>query len=66
MLWEIEIQPNGRDLERARVHEEFTLLTHTGKTDELIAATAHGYVLQGDLEQRDAERLLTELLVPER
>src|SRR5260370_40872679 len=63
MLWEIEIQPKGRDLERERVYEEFTLLTPGGGTDQLIAQTARGYVVQGDLDQKGAERLLTELLV---
>src|SRR6266851_8005461 len=63
MLWEIEIRPKGRDLERERVYEEFTLLTHGGTTDQLIAQTARGYVVQGDLDQKGAERLLTELLV---
>jgi phosphoribosylformylglycinamidine synthase II len=63
MLWEIEIQPNGRDLERERVYEEYNLLTHTEKAAELIARTARGYVLAGELEQQDAERLMRELLV---
>jgi phosphoribosylformylglycinamidine (FGAM) synthase PurS component len=63
MLWEVEIQPKGRDLERDRVDEEYNLLTHTGKGAAGIARTARGYVLQGDLAHKDVERLMSELLV---
>src|SRR5579871_4662683 len=63
MLWEIEIQPQGRDLERERVKEECELLTHAGTETELLARTARGYLVQGKLAQADAHRLMTELLV---
>src|SRR5437016_3468934 len=85
MLWEVEIQAKGRDLERDRVCEEFNLLTHgvqkgdcpledrledrgtvpflKQRASELIARTARGYLLQGNLERAQAEQLVHELLV---
>ena len=63
MLWEIEIQPRGRDLERERAAEEFNLLTHSRDGDAWIQGTAHGFLLEGDLSREQAERLAHELLV---
>ncbi|MHB1422698.1 MAG: phosphoribosylformylglycinamidine synthase subunit PurL [Gemmataceae bacterium] len=63
MLWEIEIHPSGRDAERARVAEEFDLLTHTDGGAELITGTARGYLIEGDVSRPQAKRLAEELLV---
>jgi phosphoribosylformylglycinamidine (FGAM) synthase-like enzyme/phosphoribosylformylglycinamidine (FGAM) synthase PurS component len=63
MLWEIEIQPEGRDRERDRVCEEFNLLNPTRAATKLIARTARGYLVEGDLGRSQAEQLLCELLV---
>ncbi len=63
MLWEVEIQSKGRDLESDRVCEEYNLLTHTQGQAELIARTARGYLVQGSLEREQAEQLMNELLV---
>lgn len=63
MLWEVEIRPQDQDLERDRVAAEFDLLTHTQQGKDLITGSARGYLLQGDLDQDDARRLLAELLV---
>src|SRR5207248_6567393 len=78
MLWEVEIQPIGRDLERERVCEEYDLLTHAGHGGtlttssgvvplrpgaEVIARSSRGYLLQGDLDRAQVERLAAELLV---
>ena len=63
MLWEVEIQAKGRDLERDRVCEEYKLLTHGQAATELIPRTARGYLLQGNLEHAQAQRLLNDLLV---
>jgi phosphoribosylformylglycinamidine synthase len=63
MLWEVEIQASDRDPERERVCEEFDLLTHTNQGAALITKSARGYLLQGDLDRHQAERLLHELLL---
>ncbi len=62
MLWEIEIRPRGRDAGRARVCEEYDLLTHATDGDRLVTGSAHGFLLQGNLGRPDAERLVQELL----
>ena len=63
MLWEIEIRPRGPDRERDRVGEEYSLLTHGKNGAARVSATAHGYLLEGDLTRAEAERLLSDLLV---
>ncbi len=63
MLWEIEIQPKGHDPERARVGEEYNLLTHTHSGAELLTSTARGYLIEGELTRPQAKRLADELLV---
>jgi phosphoribosylformylglycinamidine synthase len=63
MLWEIEVRPRGPDAERARVCEEFELLTHGRLGPAPVAASAHGYLLEGDLSRDEADRLARELLV---
>jgi phosphoribosylformylglycinamidine synthase len=78
MLWEVEIQPKGRDPERERVAEEYDLLTHAGHGGaiqtlsgrislppgaQVIERTSRGYYLRGNLNQEQAERLMAELLV---
>src|SRR5438128_1515516 len=78
MLWEVEISPRGHDPERARVCEEYDLLTHAGHGgtlatargtvtlapgEQVIARTARGYFLRGDLGREQVERLARELLV---
>ncbi len=63
MLWEIEIQPTGDDAERRRVVEEYDLLTHSRHGAALIAATARGYLIEGEVSRPQAKRLADELLV---
>jgi phosphoribosylformylglycinamidine synthase len=63
MLWEVEIQTTERDPERERVCEEFDLLTHTHRGTDLIARSARGFLLEGDLDRPQAEHLLEELLL---
>jgi phosphoribosylformylglycinamidine synthase len=63
MLWEIEIRPRGHDGERARVIEEYDLLTHTRNGGSLVTGSARGYLIEGDLTRNQAERLQRELLV---
>jgi hypothetical protein len=63
MLWEIEIQPKGHDPERQRVAEEYDLLSHSQVGATLIAGSARGYLLEGDLLQPQAELLAAALLV---
>src|SRR5262249_28620568 len=65
MLWEIEIRPRGTDdPERARVAEEYDLLTHSRDGQRLVSACSRGYLLEGDdLSREQAERLATGLLV---
>ena len=64
MLWEVEIFPKGPDAEKARVAEEYDLLTHGhGAGAAVIARTARGFLLQGDLDRARVEQLVSELLV---
>jgi phosphoribosylformylglycinamidine synthase len=63
MLWEIEVRPRGHDAERARVGEEFALLTHGKYGPDVVTAAAHGYLVEGGLDRGDAERLARDLLV---
>jgi phosphoribosylformylglycinamidine synthase len=63
MLWEIEIRPRGDDPERARVAEEYDLLTHGQSGAGLVSGTARGYLLEGELGRAEAELLQRELLV---
>jgi len=63
MLWEIEIRPKGADPERARVCEEYDLLTHGQGGAAPITGSAQGYLLEGELSRPQADRLLAELLV---
>jgi hypothetical protein len=63
MLWEVEIRPVGRDGERERVCDEFDLLTHSVRGADTVAASARGFLLEGELTEADARRLCDELLV---
>src|SRR4051794_21715333 len=63
MLWEIEIRPRGHDSERARVAEEYDLLTHSHSGSALLNSTAYGYLVEGDLDRSGAQRLLDEVLL---
>lgn len=63
MLWEIEIQPKGADPERERVGAEFDLLTHGDRGRSLVTRTSRGYLVEGDLDGPQADRLMRELLV---
>jgi phosphoribosylformylglycinamidine synthase len=63
MLWEIEVRPRGEDGGRARLGEEYDLLTHGRQGRDLVTGTSHGYLVEGDLDRGDAERLARELLV---
>ena len=62
MLWEVEIAGKLHDPERERVAAEVALLTHDGSAPPL-ARTARGYLLEGDIDQAAAQRLVDELLV---
>jgi phosphoribosylformylglycinamidine synthase II len=63
MLWEVEIQPTGHDAERDRVAEEYDLLTCNHDGPDLVARTARGYLLEGELTREEAGRLTADLLV---
>jgi len=63
MLWEVEVQTTGHDPERARISDEYNLLTHTQDGEKLFVGTARGYLLEGDLGRHQAEQLSKELLV---
>jgi phosphoribosylformylglycinamidine synthase len=62
MLWELEIRPRGRDSERERVCDEFDLLTHAERGGDLVAASARGFLLEGDLSESELTRLATHVL----
>ena len=61
MLWEIEILPNHADPEKARVNRELSLLTHDDAA--VVDRAARGFLVEGELDQAAAERLMRELLV---
>lgn len=63
MLWEIEIRPEGPDPELARAREEYDLLTHGQDGAQLLTGAGRGFLLEGDLNRDQAERLLRDLLV---
>lgn len=63
MLWEVEIRPTGRDAERERVCDEFDLLTHSVRGMDTVSASAHGYLLEGDLHRADVQKLCDQLLL---
>ena len=58
MLWEIEIHPRHRDAERARVVEEFNLLTTAREGDVWIENTARGFLLEGNLTREQVTEQL--------
>lgn len=62
MLWEVEIEPKGPDLERSRVGEEFNLLTHGSGGASFLLKTSRGYLLEGALDQDQVQELVQELL----
>ena len=59
MLWEVELRPAGRDGERERVCDEFDLLTHSQRGADLVAASARGYLLEGELRPRTSSGCAT-------
>ncbi len=63
MLWEIEITPIGPDVERARVAQEYDLLTQSARGCELIERATRGFLLQGELNSDQADHLLEKLLL---
>jgi phosphoribosylformylglycinamidine synthase subunit PurSL len=62
MLWEVEIESKSGDRERDRVTAEFELLTHASGTD-MLERTSRGYLLEGDIDRAEVQRLVEELLV---
>lgn len=63
MLWEIEIRPRGRDVERERVCDEYDLLTHSRRGGDLVLASARGFLLEGPLNDADVATMESQLLV---
>ncbi len=62
MLWEVEIEGKMHDPERDRVVAEFELLTHNSAAG-LLERTARGFLLEGELDQEAAQRIVDELLL---
>jgi phosphoribosylformylglycinamidine synthase II len=62
MLWEVEIESKGTDLERQRVAAEYDLLTHGRRGTEIFLRSARGFLLEGDLTRAAADHLMVELL----
>jgi phosphoribosylformylglycinamidine synthase len=63
MLWEVEIRPKDRDADRARVGEEYDLLTHGRDGTQLLTRSARGFLLEGELTREQAELLARDLLI---
>lgn len=63
MLFEVEIRPVGRDGERERVCDEFDLLTHAQRGGDLVAASARGFLLEGDLTREQVEQFTRDVLI---
>ncbi|MBY0523992.1 MAG: phosphoribosylformylglycinamidine synthase subunit PurL [Gemmataceae bacterium] len=62
MLWEVEIEAKGRDAERDRVRDEYDLLTSSRRGTELVRRSTRGYLLEGELGEPQARRLMDDLL----
>src|SRR5262245_64308507 len=63
MLWEVEIQPKGRDAEKQRICAEYDLLTRSNKGVSLVHKAPRGYLLEGEIERSQVEQLIHDLLV---
>jgi phosphoribosylformylglycinamidine synthase len=63
MLWEVEVHPKGADAERRRVCAEYDMLSDWKLGERLIARTARGYLLEGNLHREEVHRLADQLLV---
>jgi phosphoribosylformylglycinamidine synthase len=63
MLWEVEIQPRGEDIERRRIAAEYDLLANSSDGMQLVQRSARGYMLEGELSREQADKLCRELLV---
>lgn len=63
MLWEVEIRPIGRDIDREHVCQEFNLLLQNQRAEKLIRSTARGYWLEGSITPEALSRLVREVLV---
>jgi phosphoribosylformylglycinamidine synthase len=62
MLWEIEILRKDFETELAQVQADYQSLTHRPSPAGLLGPT-RGYLLEGDLNRDQADRLMNELLV---
>src|SRR5258708_19209765 len=63
MLWEIDIESKGESAEHCRACDEYNLLTQRDQGHSVIRGASRGYLLEGDLDRQQAERLMNELLV---
>ena len=63
MLWELEIHPKGTDHERLRACAEYDLLSHSNRGKTVVHKATRGYLLEGEIQRADLERLIDELLV---
>src|SRR6516165_2687919 len=63
MLWEVDILPKRHEGEIDRVREEYDLLTHGQRGQDLIVASSRGYLLDGPLDEVHLQTLLETLLV---
>ncbi len=62
MLWEVDIYPAAGQLNRAASDVRSAAAT-LGIHDDLPVLAAHGYLVQGDLDQQQLDRMVRELLV---
>lgn len=63
MLWEVDIHSSDADPERARVAEEFDLLTGGSEGKSLVRGCSRGFLVEGDINQTQATRLVRELFL---
>ena len=61
MLWEVDILPKRHEGEIDRVREEYDLLTHGQRGQDLIVASSRGYLLDGPLDEVHLQTLLETL-----
>ena len=62
-FFEIEIVLKGADAERARVAEEYDLLTHGKAGSTLVTGASRGWLLEGSMTRHSADLLMNRLLV---
>lgn len=63
MIWEVEIAPKGAQRGVERIREDFKLLSGGREPQGLVDRVTRGWLLEGELKQDEATRLVEDMLV---